>query len=470
MTKLRFRSLDPSKAYVRDNLYIPLKAFNPEPLKSTLTFQLTGKEDIVEDGELVDVRVRTRFCWDQTDTHFIIPREYPLDFGALPHLEWVDQRPFTGPEVHLTTTATPSVIQLEALDAMRRCRSGTVNLACGLGKTVLALLYAVERKKPTLVVLDKGAVLGNWLEEIAEHLGPDVPVGIIQGKQCDWEGYPIVLASLRTLVRNRFTFPTRFRTYFGQVFYDEGHHMSAEWFALAADMFFGDRFALTATATRRDNLHHIFQYHLGPVIYQNLQQDLVPHTTFFQLLWRPTKEQEEQVKNTTGTPSWGKFASMLAEVDWRNDFIVHNLRDDLEDGRTCLILTLSRAQARVLYDLVKPTMPGAVLIDGNDGRGHEERVLALKNNNPVIATFELAKEALNKKTLDSLALANTHKSDNDTQQAWGRIQRALEGKRQPLVKVYEDLPFKMSVRQARAIRRYLKLSEYPFDEQIVEIK
>lgn len=463
--------MDPDKAYIFDNLYIPLNRVpNTEPLKRALTFQLAGQDEVIEDGELVGFKAKERFCWDQTDTHFIIPREYPLDFDKLPDLEWVDLRRVTGPRVHIPITATPREHQAEALEAMKVCKSGTVNLACGKGKTVLAFLYAAQLGYPMLGIVDKSALIGGWLEDIREWIGPDYPVGLIKGSRFDWHGYGIVLASVRTLEKHKYMVDPAFRSYFGVVFFDEGHHYSAEIFNRTADMFIAQRFALTATAQRIDNTHFIYQAHLGPVIYQNLDQDLVPHTVFYELDWCPTGKQTTEWTDTAGNFNRGLYCTGLADIEWRNRLIAESITRDVDDGRTVLSLSYTKAQAEALFEAMVKTCPDAVLIHGEDGRTHDERVAALKDHNPVVATFELAKEGLNKKDLDCLTLSNTHSSDNDTQQAWGRTQREVEGKNIPIVRVFVDRQIRMSMKQSRDIKKYLRLVDYPYEEQIVEIQ
>lgn len=468
---MKFRSLEPTKGYVLDNLYIPKAVVNTTSLKRSLTFLLPkGKEVITDDeGNLIGVSIPEQLCWDETAHHFIAPREFPLDFESYPEIEWVKEDLFTGPTINLQARTSPRPTQAGALDMMRICHSGTLNLACGLGKSALCLFHTVERARPSIIVVHQKQFITQWRNEIAEHIDPSVPIGLIKGDVCDWKGYPFVIALVHTLARDRFRYDHEFRTYFGQAYYDEGHHMSAQVFCKAADLFYGERYSNTATPWRLDNLHHIYQYHLGPVIYQDLHQDLIPEVIFYRFDWALSAEQEAAMVDKGGNNNYGLFTVMLAYVEWRNQFIIERALEDVKNGEDVMVLAHSVEHARSLYREAKLFTDQIGLITAPDCPNEDERIRRLLRYKLNAGIFDLGEEGLNKKSLSCMHIGGSFRSPNALQQVLGRIQRKL-GTKKAKARIYEDARVRMSVDQCNDLRKYLRALGYPYKIIDVEIE
>jgi superfamily II DNA or RNA helicase len=453
--------LDRNKAYISNNLILPKSGLNLSPVKAALTFQY-GEEEVFDGdtGDLLGLRPANLYLWDETKHHIIAPREFidPTGYKEF-QFKFVNLRPrFPRADIRALSDVRDEG-QAAALAALKDNYSGTLNLACGKGKTVLALLLAAKLKVPTLVVVNTTALLEQWKEEIETHLDVE-SVGIVQGKNIDWRGHPIVLAMVHTLALNRERWPMEFRRRFGLVFYDEGHHMSAPVFVRSADLFFGRRYSLTATATRTDGLQTIYQYHLGRVFYSDLTQDLIPTTIFYRLKWEFEERYKYCIVDVNGNVNSSKVRTYLGELEWRNELIFDHAIKDLRNGRELFILTHSKKHAYLLEGKFRQFGIKAGAITGNTKQG--SRMPMLRASNPVIGTFQLARESLNKPTLDTLYITTPFSADNDLQQSWGRIQRTLEGKSNAIVRVYEDLALPQCERPCRTLRKHLKHRGYPY--------
>lgn len=467
-----FTKRDPGKGYITNNLLIPKSAVNEAALKTVLSFEVGVEKAIEEEtGQAIGTRPRILQLWDETKHHLIVPREF-LSEQEAPRISWVHEL-HEPRRIDYPDKIVPRETQTNALYRMEMLGNGTINIGCGKGKTVLALLYIVRRKSPAIIVVNSGALMHQWELEIQKHIGKHtaegfIPVGHIVGDQCEWRGYPIVLAMVQTLANRVEEFDSEFRRYFGVAFFDEGHHMSAPHFTKAADLFYGNRFSLTATATRGDGLQMIYQYHLGPVIYQDLEQALIPETVFHQLHWEPTMDQTEACIDKGGTNNHGLFCVMLGTVDWRNEYITENVLVDYDEGRDVLVLAHSTNHVRALYN--KWPYEGSACINSKDVPKYKDRINMLRGCNPVFATFQLAREALDKKTLAGLHICSSFASSNDVQQSWGRTQRDGVEKLNPRINVYEDVGIRMSKRQCGEIRTFLKALGYPIEKLPVEIQ
>lgn len=465
---LSFTIKDADKAYLTNNLLLPKSRVNERSIKQALTFVHGEELELDEEtGEALRVSPGTIELWEENENHIIVPREFlsPQQFPQF-HCEVVDQRPTMFEHVDITDNIVlRDQDQQQALDALLSHHSGTLNLSCGKGKTVIGLKLAAILHVPTIIVVNTTALLEQWREEIARHLGVD-GVGQIQGTRDDWRGYPIVLAMVHSLSQHREERAMDFRRRFGLVMYDEGHHMSAPVFVRSADLFFGRRYSLTATPNRTDGLEMIYQFHLGQVIHSNLSQDLIPNTYFHVLQWEASTQEQHEVLDVTGEVNVNKVRTFLGSLEWRNDVIIRDLKRDMKDRRQVLVLSHSVEHVNQLFHHFRNR--GAGVITGQTLQ--EDRMAILRECNPVFGTFQLAREGLNKPSLDTLYVVTPFSNPNDLQQAWGRIQRQFLGKQQPLVRVYEDHAFPCCIRSCRNLRKNLRKINYPIYKTVMELR
>lgn len=156
--------------------------------------------------------------------------------------------------------------------------NGIVVTNCGKGKTQIALQTIADKQMPAIVIVNNTTLIDQWRNRIETFLEVEGGVGVVQGDPdtWDWRGRGIVLAMIHSLSLRYEEIPVGFDRYFGGVYYDEVHHLSAPLFVHTAPMFYGERFGLTATVNREDGLEPIYQYHIGPVFFRDLAQDVKP--------------------------------------------------------------------------------------------------------------------------------------------------------------------------------------------------
>jgi hypothetical protein len=183
----------------------------------------------------------------------------------------------------------------------------------------------------------------QWHEEIQKHLEVPGGIGLIQGAILDWQR-PIVLATYHTLAERAATLPEEVRRWFGTIVWDEAHHISAPTFSRTADLFYGKRIGLTATVTRVDGTHVIYNFHLGEVVYKDLQQELKPEIFFY---WTGLEVDiaDPQVQSAVCDINKELHISKLATYfgQWRSriDLILDEVKKAERQGRKILVLSYS---------------------------------------------------------------------------------------------------------------------------------
>jgi len=333
----------PDTGYMDALLWVPKSACQVEGVKRALTFQFFDQQ-----------KVMLLTLWKETEHHLLVPREFwdPKDFS----FPVIDLRPSSFPKVDIRSKVmldhafedgrlqpTGKTVQRDAMDLLLKSRGGVLQLACGLGKTVVALDYIARRGVPAIIILDTSELMRQWKEEIETHLEIPGGVGLIQGKKRDWKK-SVVLATYHSLADWAPTMPEEVRRWFGTAVWDEAHHVAAPTFSRSADLFYGVRLGLTATPDRDDGYHVIYNFHLGPVIYKNLTQELRPRI-IFQWTGLGLDENDPNVqaaaRDKNGELHIGKIAAYLGGWKERVDFVLKHVRMALDSNRKVLFLSKS---------------------------------------------------------------------------------------------------------------------------------
>ena len=196
---------------------------------------------------------------------------------------------------------------------------------------------------------------------------------------------------------------------------------AARHFVKAIDVCLGYRLGLTATVERINRDEGIFLSHLGPVLYRDLSQDLIPdfevHDTGVEL----TDDELAEAKDITGELHMGKLHKVLGQHEDRNALILAQVMKDYAAGRRGIyVLTHSPEHAHLLSDMC--TIPNGCI----SGFVKDGRLEQLHNFPIVFATMGVAAEAYNRSDLDTLHLTTPFAAHGDIapafQQAVGRTQ------------------------------------------------
>ena len=296
---------------------------------------------------------------------------------------------------------------------------GILEVACGKGKTVMAINIISCLKKKALILVHKEFLMNQWIERIAEFM-PSARVGKIQGPKCEIEGNDIVIGMIQTMYSRDFadgTFDA-----FGITVIDEVHRIGSEEFSktllkICTPFMLG----ISATVDRKDGLTTVLNMFIGPKIYcdDSVKEDpvIVRGIQFYSA----DPEFSEVEYDFRGSPKYSTMISKLCDFGPRKDFIVQilgNLR--LENGgKQIMVLAHNRALLMYLHD--------AIVYKGFGTCGYYiggMKELALKETETkdiVLATYAMAAEALDIKSLSTLVMATPK---TDIEQSVGRILRS----------------------------------------------
>lgn len=299
---------------------------------------------------------------------------------------------------------------------------GLLDLPCAFGKTSLSLYILSQLKKKTLVLVHKEFLFNQWIERIQQFL-PGARIGKIQGPVIDIEGKDIVLGMIQSLSMKEYP-PSVFES-FGFTIIDEVHHISSEVFSntlfkLVTKYMLG----LSATMNRKDGTSKIFKMFLGEVVFkENRKQD---HPVVVRAVEYKIDDEEfnEIVYDFRGNPQFSTMITKLCNYNRRSEFILQVLGDMLRENpnQQVMILAHNKSLLKYLYDAIAARNIASV---GYYVGGMKEAALKESESKKVIiATYSMAAEGLDIKTLTTLIMATPK---TDIEQSVGRILRERHG-------------------------------------------
>jgi superfamily II DNA or RNA helicase len=340
---VKFIRREPNYAYLGDWLWIPKSFVDPKHLRKVLVVTSMSEREV----RVVDL-------YKETKDHLLVPRAY-WKYTDLPY-ELIDCRPRTYEKTCVKSKVVldwdpnyqaqhpTRTIQREAAAALRTVQGGILQLACGRGKTVIAINFFCELGVPAIILVDNTNLLGQWKQEILDFTDlTEKDIGQVGDGKFDWKK-PVVLATYQTVASRADELPEDFRRWFGLAIWDEGHHLGAETFSRTAPLFYGYRLALSATPERADGMHRIYQWHLGDVIYKNLTPDMKTDVAF---LWtglcpdQTSADFIEKACDKTGEIHFKKLSAFFGQWDAHIEFVLNEVRLARQHGRKVLVLSES---------------------------------------------------------------------------------------------------------------------------------
>jgi superfamily II DNA or RNA helicase len=284
--------------------------------------------------------------------------------------------------------------------------------------TVLSLNIISRLKKKTFIIVHKEFLMNQWIERIQQFL-PKARVGKIQGPIIDIDDKDIVICMLQSLSMKEY--PASTFESFGLTIIDEVHHISSEVFSnslfkLVTKYMLG----LSATMNRKDGTTKVFKMFLGDVIFKGKrdeEREVIVHAIKYEV----ADDEFNEVKlDFRGNPAYSTMISKLCEYNRRTEFILKIVSDMLSvnPNQQIMILAQYKNILKYLHDAISHR--NIATVGYYIGGMKEQALKATEGKKIVIATYAMAAEALDIKSLTTLIMATPK---TDIEQSVGRILR-----------------------------------------------
>ena len=284
--------------------------------------------------------------------------------------------------------------------------------------TVMALkiISMIERK--TLILVHKEFLMNQWIERIGEFM-PTARVGKIQGPTFDIVEKDIVIGMIQSLYDR--AFPINAFASFGLTIVDEVHRIASEEFSKTLFKTITNcMLGISATVDRKDGLTNVLHMFIGPKIYtEERKDDDVVEVRAIEYV-NPDGEYNKVAYDYMGNVAHTTMISKISNFPPRCNYMVKILRDLIQENGEKQIMVLS--QIRGLLTVIHEQLVGSGFDDvGFYVGGMKQRDLqATEEKQIVLATYAMAAEALDIKTLNTLVMVSPK---TDIIQSVGRILR-----------------------------------------------
>jgi superfamily II DNA or RNA helicase len=318
--------------------------------------------------------------------------------------------------------------------------------------TVMALKIISQIQKKTLIIVHKEFLMNQWIERIQEFL-PGATVGKIQAQTFDVKGNDIVIGMIQTLYDKEYP-PDTFSC-FGLTIIDEVHRIGSEQFSKTLFKTITPyMLGISATVDRKDKLTSVLHMFIGDKIYsENRDADDPVCVRAINYICSDPQFNEVDM-DYRGNPKYSSMIVKLCEFGPRSDFIVRVLKDLIEEEseKQIMVLCHNRSLLSYLYDAIQYRKFATVgfYVGGMKQTNLQET----ETKNIVLATYAMAAEALDIKTLSTLVMVTPK---TDIIQSVGRILRVKHEK--PIIVDIVDAhePYQKQWAQRR---RYYKKCNY----------
>lgn len=381
--------------YIRDELsvkaYIPKSPVQPEPFT----------------------------IYRESPNKFYLPRYFGQDtFG-----DFSENKLPLGDDIDIEFTGDLREYQINIVNKyinfVKESGGGLLDVDPGKGKTVMGLYIIAKLKKKTLVIVHKSFLLNQWIERIQQFL-PNARVGKIQGQIVDIENKDIVIGMLQSLSQKEY--PENLFDSFGLSIYDETHHLGAEVFSRCMMKTITNyTLGLSGTMQRKDGLTKVFKMFLGDIIHKE-KTDTSEHKVIVKAIhYKVNDDDFNEIKyDYRGNPLYSTMISKLCNYNHRSEFIIKVLQTELENNLDQQVMILAHNKSLITY-LHQAIEHRNIATVGYYIGGMKEADLKISEGKKVIiATYAMASEGLDIKTLTTLIMASPK---TDVCQSIGRILR-----------------------------------------------
>jgi superfamily II DNA or RNA helicase len=280
-------------------------------------------------------------------------------------------------------------------------------------------LYILSRlKKKTLVIVHKEFLMNQWIERIQQFL-PNAKIGKIQGQIIDIEGKDIVLGMLQSLSMK--DYPASMFDSFGLTVIDEVHHISSEVFSCALfKLVTKYMLGLSATMERSDGTTRVFKMFLGDVVYK--QERSKDEEVIVRGITYQTNDDEfnELELDFRGKPASSKMLSKICNYNRRSEFILKVLDDMIKEDPKQQIMIIASYRNILNYFYEAINFKQIATVGFYVGGMKESALKQTEQKQVVLATYSMAAEGLDIKTLTTLLMATPM---TKIEQSVGRILR-----------------------------------------------
>ena len=340
------------------------------------------------------------------------------------------------------------------VDATEDCLKRDWSVLCaptGSGKTVMGLWMIAKRQQPTMVIVHNKELMYQWVERAKRFLG--IPKDMI-GLTGDGH-YSVNPDGLNVgIVNSVYTKGEKISPHIGFYLVDECHRTPSRTFIDATTLFDAKySLGLTATPYRRDSLHRLIFWYLGPMAHQVPTDEIMAQGHIIPI--EVIVHDSDFVSEYSAKEEYPAMLSDLTSNAYRNSLVVDDVAKEVRNypEGTCLVLSDRKEHCAYLKALLEDrhSIPSMVLT-GDTKKKERAQIVEMVTAGKVkvlIATGQLIGEGFDCGELSSLFIATPISFKGRLIQYVGRVLRPAKGKLVARIHEYVDNNIGQLVNQFR---------------------
>ena len=347
--------------------------------------------------------------------------------------------------------------QQEAADQLLKYDQGVLSAATAFGKTAVGSWLVAERKVNTLVLVHNTEIMKNWVEDFEKFLCIDEPLpeyrtptgrlkkrkSVIGRKTSAHDSMNGILDVAMISSLGREDKINEIVKQYGMVIMDECHHAAAQ---IAQEVLNKVNakyvYGLTATPKRDDGQEQKIFMQLGSIRYKYTAKDRAKKQGIEHFVYpRFTRLINPEIKKM----SMNEANKLIIGSEIRNNQIIDDVKQCLEQKRTPLVITKSRVHAEYLYKRLESLVDHIFLLEGGRKLKERDKIREQMKRVPadesviLVATGQYIGEGFNYPRLDTMMLAMPISFEGNVEQYSGRLHRDYDTKKDVIIYDYVDM-------------------------------
>ena len=391
----------------------------------------------------------------------------------------------TGMPLDVSFNGTLYEEQMRGAKAILKHDNGILAATTSFGKTVVGAYMIAQRKTNTLILVHNTEIQKNWIEDLNKFLNINAELPEYQTKTGRVKKRKSIIGKLYT-GHNSMTgiidvaiFSSLGRgaeidpiiEQYGMVIMDECHHGAAQ---TVEDVIGSAKakyvYGLTATPKREDGLEKKVFMQFGPIRFRYTAKERAEKQGIDHFVYpRFTRlVSTSDIKVTEANRA-------VIECDSRNEQIIADVENCIQNGRTPLVLTKYKEHAEILYQRLQGKANHIYLLQGGGSRKAKDEMRLQMRAVPdaesivLVAIDKYIGEGFNFPRLDTMMLTMPAASEGNIEQFAGRLHRDYDTKTEVIIYDYVDSHIRVLEKMYhKRLRTYKKIGYEICNNIIVE--
>ena len=375
--------------------------------------------------------------------------------------------------------------QMRAAKAILEHDNGILAATTSFGKTVVGAYMIAERKTNTLILVHNTEIQKNWIEDLNKFLdiNAELPeyktktgrvkkrkniIGKLHAGHNSMTGI-IDVAIFSSLGKGDEINPKLAQ--YGMVIMDECHHGAAQ---TVEDIVGSAKakyvYGLTATPKREDGLEKKVFMQFGPIRFRYTAKERAEKQGIDHFVY-PRFTRLVSTSNLKVTEA----NRAVIECESRNEQIISDVVNCIQNGRTPLVLTKYKEHAELLYQRLQGKADHVYLLQGGGSRKAKDEMRIQMRAVPdaesivLVAIDKYIGEGFNFPRLDTMMLTMPAAAEGNIEQFAGRLHRDYETKTEVIIYDYVDSHIRVLEKMYhKRLRTYKKIGYEICNNIIVE--